>query len=207
MKKVPRRQWVKLALVLAWASVFYNLAEFLVSLWFGLAAESLSLLGFGFDSLIETASAVVVLWCFSRRESKKTRTAGAEHLAHRIIGWFLLLLSVLLAAGVVLEWSDKFRPKTGLPGMIIAVISLGVMFVLYHYKKQAAQGLRSPALEADAFCTLSCMWLSGLLLAGSFLFTATGLAWFDSVTSLGIAVLIGREGWENASSKDCGCYE
>jgi len=45
-------------------TIFYNLIEGLISIGFGVAEESKSLVGFGGDSLIEFGSAFLVLWHF-----------------------------------------------------------------------------------------------------------------------------------------------
>ena len=81
-------------------------------------------------------------------------------------------------------------------GIVVALVSLAVMGWLYRAKMACASALKSPALKADAFCTLSCMWLSGLLLLGSLLLAGTGLLWFDAATSMAMAWLIAREGME-----------
>jgi divalent metal cation (Fe/Co/Zn/Cd) transporter len=81
------------------------------------------------------------------------------------------------------------------------------MWALLRAKLKAAAALDSAVLRADAFCTQSCMWLSGVLLAGSFLFSATGYAWFDALASLGMAWLVYREGLENWRGEECGCQD
>lgn len=51
----------KLAFLLAILTIGYNLLEGLVSVWFGLADESLMLFGFGLDSFIEMISGMGIL--------------------------------------------------------------------------------------------------------------------------------------------------
>jgi len=46
------------AIVLAYITIFYNLAEGIVSVYFGLEDETLSLFGFGLDSFVEVISGV-----------------------------------------------------------------------------------------------------------------------------------------------------
>src|SRR5688572_1355260 len=49
------------ALVLSLITVFYKLAEGLVSVWFGHQDETLALFGFGLDSFIEVLSGIGIL--------------------------------------------------------------------------------------------------------------------------------------------------
>lgn len=57
------------ALILAVITVFYNLLEGLVSIYFGVADETLSLFGFGLDSFIEVISGIGVWHMITRIDS------------------------------------------------------------------------------------------------------------------------------------------
>ena len=77
-------------LTLAWMSV-----ESTVAIGSGLAAGSLTLTAFGIDSLIELASAGVLLWRLNvelRRGAQFAETA--ERRASRIAGGLLLVLAI-----------------------------------------------------------------------------------------------------------------
>ncbi len=73
--------------------------------------------------------------------------------------------------------------------------------------------LDSRALASDAACSLACMKLSSVLLAGSLLFILwPRLWWLDGAAAIVLAVLIGREGWEMVRASldetfegGCGC--
>lgn len=181
---------IRRARFLAWFTVFYNLAEAAVCGYFGVQDKALSLLGFGGDSLIEAASGLVVRWSLSNHSKN-------SHAAHKLISALLLALSLFLALSAWFSFHNTSAgPKSGLPGILISLVSLAVMFWLYRQKLSVATALASPELKADAFCTLSCMWLSGLLLLGSAAFAGTGKAWFDSGTTFAMAILIFWEGAE-----------
>jgi divalent metal cation (Fe/Co/Zn/Cd) transporter len=186
--------WAAQARRLAWITLFYNLAEASASAWYGWSGHSLALLGFGGDSLIEAASAVAVLWSFQRH--LKPDGEGRGRSAQKLIGVLLLALALYLAISAYFEFRSGRGPVESAPAVWISLISLAVMLWLYRGKAACAEALQSPALRADAFCTLSCMWLSGLLLAGSAVLAGTHILWFDALTTLGMAVLIAREGIE-----------
>jgi divalent metal cation (Fe/Co/Zn/Cd) transporter len=188
---------------LALFTVAYNLAEAGVSVAFGLREGSLSLVGFGGDSLIEAASACVVLWRF---QSVVSGVEDArERAAQKMIGTLLCALAAFMAVSAWFSWRNPSPLEGGQAGIWVALVSLAVMFWLYRAKSACAKALDSRALRADAFCTLSCMWLSGLLLAGSLLLAGTHLRLFDVLTTLGMSWLIFREGAEEYDdSCDCG---
>jgi divalent metal cation (Fe/Co/Zn/Cd) transporter len=175
---------------LAWVTLVYNLLEALASVWFGGRGGSLSLLGFGCDSMIEAASGAVVLWSLAGADPRR------EGAAQRWIGTLLLALALFLGLGAWMQFRSGKGPDSALPGLCIALVSLAVMAWLYRAKAALAAALDSAALKADAFCTLSCMWLSGLLLLGSAILGGTHILWFDSLTTAAMAVLIAREGAE-----------
>ncbi len=206
--------WLRRAQLLAWLTIGYNLVEGLVAMGFGVAEESVALFGFGFDSFVEVASAVLVLWRL-RGESGQAKgiPLERERRATLTIGGLFLLLAVSTAAVSALQLWSRSHPTTTLPGLIIAVLSLSFMFFLWSAKKRTAAVLGSATLESDAACSLACIQLSSVLLVGSLLFAiAPGLWWADAVAALLLSVLIGREGWQtvrHARSETftggCGC--
>jgi divalent metal cation (Fe/Co/Zn/Cd) transporter len=204
MTDMQKRLWASRARQLAWATLAYNLLEAAACAYFGVKDESLSLLGFGTDSLIEAASGAVVLWRFTR-ESVGGSEHPAERRAQRIIGGLLLALSASLVLGAAYSlWQGK-GAESGMAGTVISLVSLAIMWALLKAKLKTAEALDSAVLYADAFCTKSCMWLSAALLGGSLLIAATHLIWFDALASLIMAYLVWKEGVENWKGEDCGC--
>src|SRR4051794_16293285 len=72
---------------LACLTIGWNTVEAIVAILAAGAAGSTALLGFGIDSVIESASGAVVLWRFSARGDARERTA------QRLVGVSLLLLA------------------------------------------------------------------------------------------------------------------
>lgn len=56
----------KRALLLSYFTVGYNILEGLVSVFAGLLAGSIALVGFGLDSFVESSSGTVMIWRFRR---------------------------------------------------------------------------------------------------------------------------------------------
>jgi divalent metal cation (Fe/Co/Zn/Cd) transporter len=70
-------------------------------------------------------------------------------------------------------------------------------------KRKAARDLGSQALEADAFQTTACWWLSLVSLTGIGLNAAFGWWWADPVAALGMTWFLVKEGREAWHGKDC----
>src|SRR6476659_6187675 len=86
---------------LEYFTILWHLAEGVISLAAGLASGSLSLVGFGVDSLIELASGVAVLWRMTV-DGKVEHRERNENLALKLIGGsFIALAAYLIFASVV----------------------------------------------------------------------------------------------------------
>jgi divalent metal cation (Fe/Co/Zn/Cd) transporter len=205
---VNQAQWRRRALWLAGLTIAYNLAEGLVSVAFGWADDSVALFGFGADSFIEVASALLVLWkLLDHGNLQKERKATLT------IGRLFLFLAAGIGGGALLQLTAQRHPPTTVPGLVISALSLACMAFLWRAKLQAAKTLDSATLEADAACSLACLQLSVVLCAGSLMYLLKPAFWWvDAVAALGLALLIGREGLgmvraaRNANfTGGCGC--
>jgi divalent metal cation (Fe/Co/Zn/Cd) transporter len=177
-------------LSLEYATIGWNVLEAVIAVWAGLAANSIVLIAFGLDSVVEVFAAGVVVWEF--RGVPEERTARAL----RLIG----ISFVVLAAYVVVEAGRDLIAGTeageSLTGVILAAASLVVMPVLAVAKRRTGAALNSPTLRADATETLLCSYLSAILLAGLLMNATVGWWWADPAAAIGIAYLALREGME-----------
>jgi len=149
---VTPADWRRRAIRLALATVAYNLLEGLVAMAFGWQDDSLALFGFGADSFIEVASALLVLWNL-RDHGNLVR----ERWAALRIGWLFVVLAAGIAGGALLQLAGRTHPPTTVPGLVISAVSLGFMGWLWRAKLAAAQALDSATLAADAACSLACV--------------------------------------------------
>lgn len=191
-------RWYRWALLLAGITIFYNLAEGLVSVWFGLGDETLALFGFGLDSFIEVLSGIGILHMIirQRRQPEQKVRDAFEVTALRITGtaFYLLIAGVGLTALVNLGAGHK--PETTFWGIVVSSLSIATMYALMRAKLSVGDKLDSAALKADANCTRACLYMSFLLLAASLIYQATGFAYADSLGALGIMWFAWREGQE-----------
>lgn len=183
---------------LEWVSVAWNLVEAAVAGVAGAVAGSGALVGFGSDSLIETAAALILLWRL-RKAGPGAATiehGRAERKALRLISVTFFLLAGYLALEGSYSLLIHEQPKTSLPGLVLAVLSLLLMPVLALAKHRTGRRLGSRALQADAMETWVCAWLSLCLLAGVGLNLWQGWWWADPLGSLAMLPVVLWQGWE-----------
>ncbi len=168
----------------------------------GALAGSISLLGFGVDSFIEVASGVAVLWRMSVDADVLRRQAN-ERLALRIVGTCFAVLAIYIGYESITDLVHRNVPKSSLPGIILAAVSLVVMPLLSRAKRRVGRKLGSAAMNADAKQTEFCAYLSAILLGGLLLNTAFGIWWADPVAALVMVPIIAKEGYEGLQGKAC----
>lgn len=196
--RLRRRGLCLAALTIAW-----NVVEAVVAVSAGIAAGSIALVGFGFDSTIEVLSAAVVVWQF-RGELRGGDDEERERRALRLIaiGFFVLATYVVAEAARDLFLVDS-RAAESRVGIVLAALSLAVMPALAIAKRRTATALGSPTLRADAAETMLCSWLSATLLGGLLLNATVGWSWADPVAAIIIAGLAAKEGLEAWRGESC----
>jgi divalent metal cation (Fe/Co/Zn/Cd) transporter len=191
-------QLFNLAILLAIITIGYNILEGLISVFFGAKDETLALFGFGIDSFVEVVSGAGILHMVLRiKRNRHVLESRFERMALFITGAAFMLLFLGLVTGAVLNIVFGQRPSTTLAGIIISIISLLTMFILYTVKLRTGKALDSKAIIADAKCTLTCFYLSGILLFSSVLYELFKIGYFDVIGSLGIAFFAFKEGKES----------
>ncbi len=187
-------------------TVAYNVVEGAVAITFGLLAGLVSLVGFGLDSGIESASAVLV----GLRLAARLRHGEADEAKERRALKAVAVTFFLLAAYVVVEGVRSLlnheTPERSTVGIVLLALSIVVMPVLARAKRQVGEQLGSdPLILADAAETRICVLLSISTLLGLVIFTLTGAAWLDPVAGFVIAIFAikeGREAWEGELVED-----
>jgi divalent metal cation (Fe/Co/Zn/Cd) transporter len=178
---------------LEYLTIAWNSFEAAVALISGILAGSVALVGFGLDSVIETASAAILLWRLGVDHNVDHRE-DAERSARRAVGICFLLLAIYVAAESIRALWIKAQPERTLVGILIAVAAIIVMPLLGQAKRRIASQLESRALNSDSRQADFCAYLSGILLVGLFLHAAFGWWWADPVAALIMVPIIAREG-------------
>jgi divalent metal cation (Fe/Co/Zn/Cd) transporter len=199
-----RPDFVRRGQRLEYFTIAYNSAEGLVSLVAGFMAGSISLIGFGLDSLIEVTSGAALLWRL-HHDLNPSRREEVEQTALRIVGacFVALALYILYDAGKALVFHEA--PDRSVPGIIVAALSLVVMPMLARGKRRVAIEISSAAMQADSRQTDFCMYLSAILLGGLLVNALFGWWWADPVAALVMVPIIAREGVIGLRGESCGC--
>ncbi len=193
----------KKGLFLEYFTVGYNVIEAAVSIAFGHIANSIALIGFGLDSVVESLSGMVLIWRLRQHgKISEEEEEAAERKATKFVALTFFVLGLYVLFQSVKKLIIKEVPEPSFPGIIVAVVSLVVMPLLSWQKFRTGQQIQSQALVADSKETLACFFLSGALLLGlgsNYLF---GFWQADPTVGLIIVVFLFREGWENWRGDD-----
>jgi divalent metal cation (Fe/Co/Zn/Cd) transporter len=199
------RYW-NYALWLSFFTIFYNLAEGLISIFFGISDEALTLFGFGVDSFIEVMSGIGILAMVLRiRSNPETSRSRFEKTALRVTGSSFYLLAAGLGATAIYNIFTGHKPETTVAGLLISVISIAVMWALVTGKRRVGHTLQSSPILADANCTMVCIYMSLVLLASSLIYEVSGFGFVDSIGALGLiyfSINEGKESFEKAASME-----
>jgi divalent metal cation (Fe/Co/Zn/Cd) transporter len=190
--------WLE-CLTIAWMAI-----EAVFAIGSGVLARSLTLTAYGLDSVIELVSAGLLLWRLHKElRQGETFSKQTERLTERIGGALLYVLAAYVMLGAA--WSLWMRRggEFSVPGVIVAALALPIMYALARRKLEVATALGSRAMRADAVESITCGWLSLVVVIGLLAHLLLGAWWVDAVTSLGIVWFVVKEAQEAWSGEDC----
>jgi len=129
----------------------------------------------------------------------------AERKASKIGGVLLFVLTAYVVISAAWGLWTREGQEFGRLGLAITAATIPVMYVLAKRKIAVAEQIGSRALRADAMESITCGWLSFVVLAGLLAQLALGAWWIDSITSLAIVYFLAKEGREAWAVEECGC--
>jgi divalent metal cation (Fe/Co/Zn/Cd) transporter len=187
--------------------LIYNVFEGIVSVLMGINDGSLTLFGFGVDSFVEVTSNLGVIMMIKRIQKNPGSDRGEfEKKALKITGYGFYVLSAGLVIGAILNIIQKHRPESTMWGIIISLLSIGIMYYVSRSQIKTGQKLNSSPIIADAKCTMVCVYMSVVLLVSSFIYELSGFAYVDAIGAIGLvyfSIREGREAFEKAKGKEC----
>ncbi len=196
-------QWrrdTRRALQLSWFSLAYMAAEGAVAVIAAILANSVALLGFGLDSVIEGVASAIIVWRFT---GTRAMSEPAELRAQQAVALTFFLLAPYISVEALRALLTREHPDTTWLGIGLSISSLIVMPVLGLAKKRIGHRLGSPATSGEGIQNLLCAYLAGAVLAGLLANTLFGLWWLDPAVGLLIAALAVHEGREAWHGDDC----
>ena len=133
---------LRTAFVLSLITIFYNIVEGLISVYYGAEDETLALFGFGVDSFVEVISGIGIAHMVLRMRFSKVLTRDKfEKTALSVTGTVFYLLTFGLIIGSVLNIIYDVKPETTVVGIIVSVISIGTMYRLMTAKLNIGKAL------------------------------------------------------------------
>lgn len=200
-QEVVRREQVRRGRGLEYLTIGWNSLEGVIAVGAGLAAGSIALVGFGFDSAIEVASGVALLWRLHMDAPEQRERA--EQVALKVVGVSFLALAAYVAFDALQSLVTREPPEVSYIGIAIAALSLVVMPLLARAKRRVAAKINSRAMQADSRQTDICAYLSAILLGGLILNALFGWWWADPAAALVMTPVIGKEGLEALRGETC----
>jgi len=164
------------------------LAEAILAIGAGVAARSVLLTAFGFDSVVELLSGAVLL----RRLGIEASDAP-ERDVERLELWSARISAVLLAmlcAYIVISSAAGLvagvRPEPSMVGLAVSAVAVVAMPLLAVAKNRVNRIVKSASLQADIAETVSCAFLAAVTLLGLGASMAFGLWWVQYAASLAL---------------------
>lgn len=184
--------WIELVTVV-WMTV-----EASVAVTIGFSTHSVSLQGFGIDSIIELAAGGILLWrlLVEQRGGTLETVEQAERRASWITAIGLFALAIYIAGDSAFAFITATRPEASWWGVALACAAAIVMPLLWQGKLRLAKRIGSAALKADAACSATCAYMSLTLLLGLMLNRVFGWWWADPAAALVLIFFLVREGRE-----------
>jgi divalent metal cation (Fe/Co/Zn/Cd) transporter len=195
---------IRRAFLLEWLTIGWMTIEAAVAIAAALAAHSITLMAFGLDSVIELASAGILIWRLTvELRAGSAFPDGVEVTARKAAAALLFILAVYVVATAGWSLWNKTGAEFSAVGLAVALIAIPLMYALARGKLRIAQNLGSGALRADAIEAITCGYLSVVVVVGLLAQMLFGAWWVDSVTALGIVVLLIKEGREAWRGDEC----
>ena len=202
MQPMDRVEAVRAGVRLEILTVGWMAAEAVLAIGAGVAARSVLLTAFGFDSVIELLSGVTLLWRLSSEErgAVALRMETIERRATLVSAVLLVLLSAYLVVvglgGVVAH----LHPSGSALGVAVSAAAVVVMPILAWRKLRVNSVIGSAALRADIAETITCAYMATATLAGAGLNLLSGLWWAEYAAAAALLVFIVMETREAVES-------
>jgi len=188
------------ARALSWFSLAWMTGEGVLGLVAGVAANSISLVGWALGSVIEGLAAIIVIWRFT---GDRTLSEVAERRAQRAVALSFFLLAPYLAVESLRDLLGGHDVTTTTLGLVVTAASLVVMPALGRAKQRLGARLNSEATSGEGLQNLMCAAQAGAVLIGLAATATLGWSWLDPAIGLllaGWAIYEGIEAWHG---EDC----
>ncbi|MGB9357176.1 MAG: cation transporter [Acidimicrobiia bacterium] len=184
----------KRGLRLEYATIAWNAVEMVIAIGLGIAAQSLALVAFGLDTMVELFASGVVVWHL-RHPGRDSDRVTAKAL--RLVAGAFFVLAAVVTIGAVSALATSSAPDESPLGIAYLAVTAAVMLSLGALKRTTGQRLGSEPLAAEARMSIIDAALAVGVLLGLAANTLLGWWWADPIAALLVAVAALREGLEN----------
>jgi divalent metal cation (Fe/Co/Zn/Cd) transporter len=172
---------------LEWTTLLWNVVAVVVLARLAFLSSSVSLVGFGLDSLIEIGASTVVLWELSGTGEARQRRAL------QLIGAAFVALAIYLTAQSTVALVTGHRAEPGVGGILWTGVTALVMFALAFGKRRTGRALKNPVLETEGRVTFVDGLLACAVLLGITVDLTLGWWWADPIAGYVIVYYAIRE--------------
>jgi divalent metal cation (Fe/Co/Zn/Cd) transporter len=193
-----RTKQVRLGVWIELVTIVWMVIEASIAISVGFATRSVSLQGFGIDSIIELIAGGILLWrlLIEQRGGSSESIERAERRAAWITAYSLFALAAYILSDSAYTFITQTHSESSWWGVGLAVAAAIIMPLLWQGKLWVAKRIGSAALKADAACSVTCAYMSLALLAGLLLNRLFGWWWADPLAALVLIYFLIREGRE-----------
>lgn len=172
------------------ATVGWMVVEAVIAMGAGVAAKSVLLTAFGFDSVVELLSGIVLLQLLATEAggADTGRVRRLERTTTRISAVLLVLLCVYVVLTSIAGLVMGLKPDTSFVGLAVATAALIAMPLLARAKSGVNRVIHSASLRADIAETISCAYLAAVTLAGLGLSMLFGWWWAQYVAAFAFLI-------------------
>jgi len=212
-ERTTRAGQVRLGVWIELVTIVWMVIEASVALSVGFATRSVSLQGFGLDSIVELIAGGILLWrlLIEQRGGFTERIEVAERRASWVTAMSLFALAVYIVGDSAFAFVTRTQPEASWWGVGLALAAAIIMPLLWQGKLRVAKRIGSSALKADAACSVTCAYMSLTLLAGLLLNRLFGWWWADPLAALALVYFLVQEGrealHEARTGETCSCGE
>ncbi|MDQ2904333.1 MAG: cation transporter [Ktedonobacteraceae bacterium] len=206
-----RKGDVRQGIWIEFVTIVWMVIEASIAISVGFATRSVSLQGFGIDSIVELIAGGILLWrlLVEQRGGSVERIEDAERRASWVTAISLFALAVYIVGDSTWSFFTQTRPESSWWGVGLAVAAAIIMPLLWQGKLRVAKRIGSAALKADAACSVTCAYMSLTLLAGLLLNRVFGWWWADPLAALALVYFLVQEGrealHEARTGEQCSC--
>src|SRR5947209_16980486 len=202
---------LRLGIGIELVTIVWMTIEASVALSVGFMTRSVSLQGFGIDSIIELVAGGILLWrlLVEQRGGSVEAVEHAERRASWVTAIGLFALAVYIVGDSAFSFLTQTKPEASWWGVGLAIAAAIIMPLLWQGKLRVAKQIGSAALKADAACSVTCAYMSLTLLVGLLLNRLFGWWWADPLAALVLIYFLVREGrealHEARTGETCSC--